>query len=86
MATTPSQVTEYQTGFAPQIAPYAEQLLGQAQALTDTSANPYMQYQGERNAQFSPLQNQSYENAALMQTSPQLKDATAMAGEAGLGA
>jgi len=86
MATTPSQVTEYQTGFAPQIAPYAEQLLGQAQVLTDTSANPYMQYQGERNAQFSPLQMQSYENAALMQSSPQLKDATSMAGEAGLGA
>jgi hypothetical protein len=86
MATTPSQVTEYQTGFAPQIAPYAEQLLGQAQALTDTSTNPYMQYQGERNAQFSPLQNQSYQNAALMQSQPQLQDATAMAGTAGLGA
>jgi hypothetical protein len=48
--------------------------------------NPYMQYQGERVAQFSPLQNQSYENAALMQTSPQLQDATALAGMAGLGA
>ena len=83
---SPSQVTEYQTGFAPQIAPYAEDLLGKAQSLTDTSANPYMQYQGERNAQFSPLQKQSYDNAALMQTSPQLKDATAMAGLAGLGA
>jgi hypothetical protein len=45
-----------------------------------------MQYQGERVAQFSPLQTQSYENAALMQTAPQLKDATAMAGSAGLGA
>jgi hypothetical protein len=45
-----------------------------------------MQYQGERTAQFSPLQNQSYENAALMQTAPQLKDATALAGMAGLGA
>lgn len=86
MATTPSSVTEYQTGFAPQIAPYAEQLLGQAQSLTDTSTNPYMQYQGERNAQFSPLQQQSYENAALMQSQPQLQDATAMAGQAGLGA
>lgn len=82
----PTQVTQTNYGFAPEVAPYAEGLLGQAQALTDTSANPYMQYQGERNAQFSPLQNQSYENAALMQTSPQLKDATAMAGEAGLGA
>ena len=86
MATTPSQVTEYQTGFAPQIAPYAEDLLGQAQALTDTTYNPYMQYQGERNAQFSPLQQMSYDNAALMQSQPQLQDATAMAGEAGLGA
>jgi hypothetical protein len=45
-----------------------------------------MQYQGERVAQYSPLQNQSYENAALMQTSPQLQDATALAGTAGLGA
>jgi hypothetical protein len=86
MASTPSSVTEYQTGFAPQIAPYAENLLGQAQALTDVEYNPYMQYQGERNAQFSPLQQQSYQNAALMQTQPQLQDATALAGQAGLGA
>jgi hypothetical protein len=86
MATTPSQITEYQTGFAPQIAPYAEDLLGQAQALTDVNYNPYMQYQGERVAQFSPLQQQSYQNAALMQSQPQLQDATAMAGLAGLGA
>jgi len=61
-------------------------VLGQAQALTDTSTNPYMQYQGERTAQFAPMQMQSYENAATMQTSPQLKDATALAGQAGLGA
>ena len=84
--TTPTQITQTNYGFAPEIAPYAQGLLGQAQALTDTEYNPYMQYQGERNAQFSPLQNQSYENAALMQTQPQLQDATAMAGEAGLGA
>jgi hypothetical protein len=45
-----------------------------------------MQYQGERVAQFSPLQQQSYENAALMQTAPQLQDATALAGQAGLAA
>ena len=41
---------------------------------------------GERVAQFTPLQQQSYENAALMQTAPQLADATAMTGLAGLGA
>ena len=82
----PTQVQQNQIGFAPEIAPYAQQVLGQAQALTDTSTNPYMQYQGERTAQFAPMQMQSYENAAMMQTSPQLKDATALAGQAGLGA
>jgi len=86
MADTPTQVTQQQIGFAPEIAPYAQQVLGQAQALTDASTNPYMQYQGERVAQFAPMQMQSYENAAMMQTSPQLKDATALAGQAGLGA
>jgi len=85
-SSTPTQITQTNYGFAPEVAPFAQQLLGQAQALTDTSTNPYMQYQGERNAQFSPLQQQSYQNAALMQTSPQLQDATAMAGLAGLGA
>lgn len=81
-----TQTMLYQTGFAPEIAPYAQTLLGQAAALTDTDMNPYMQYQGERTAQFSPLQNQSYQNMALMQTQPQLQDATALAGQAGLGA
>ena len=86
MATEPTQVTQTQYGFAPEVAPYAQTLLGQAQALTDTGSNPYMQYQGERTAQFAPLQQLSFENAAMMQTAPQLKDATAMAGTAGLGA
>jgi len=88
MASTPipSQVTQTNYGFAPEIAPYAQNMLGQAAALTDTEMNPYMQYQGERVAQFSPLQQMSYDNAALMQTQPQLQDATAMAGSAGLGA
>ena len=79
------QVQENQYGFAPQLAPYGEDLLGQASALTDPFANPYMQYMGDRVAQFSPLQQQSYENAALMQTQPQLQDATATAGLAALG-
>ena len=66
--------------------PYVEELLGNAQGLTDINQNPYMQYLGDRVAQFTPLQQQSFENAALMQTAPQLGDATAMAGMAGLGA
>ncbi len=86
MATNPTQYQEYRTGFAEEIAPYAQKLLGNAELYTDPEANPYMQYMGERVAQFTPLQQQSYENAALMQTAPQLGDATAMAGLAGLGA
>jgi hypothetical protein len=84
--TNPTQYQEYRTGFAEQIAPYAEKLLGTAELYTDPEANPYMQYMGDRVAQFTPLQQQSYQNAALMQTAPQLGDATAMAGMAGLGA
>ena len=83
---TPTQIQQTQYGFAPEIAPYAQTMLGQDAALTDTEMNPYMQYQGKRVAQFSPLQNQSYQNAALMQSQPQLQDATALTGMAGLGA
>jgi hypothetical protein len=83
MADTPTSVTQSQIGFAPEVAPYAQRLLGRAESLFD---EPYMQYQPERTAQFSPLQQMSYDNAALMQTQPQLQDATAMAGSAGLGA
>lgn len=82
----PTTVQQNQYGFAPEVAEYAQNMLGQTAALTDTETNPYMQYQGERVAQFSPLQNQSYQNAALMQTAPQLQDATALTGLAGLGA
>jgi hypothetical protein len=85
-SSTPTQITQTNYGFAPEVAPYAQDLLGQAQALTDVNYNPYMQYQGQRTAQFSPLQNLSYDNAQLMRSQPQLQDATAMAGMAGLGA
>jgi len=80
------QTTQYQTGFAPQIAPYAESLLGQAQAYTDVGQNPYQAYTAPRVAQFSPLQQQSYDYASQLKTAPQLQDATALAGQAGLGA
>jgi hypothetical protein len=87
MATAaPTQYQEQRIGFADQIAPYAEKLLGTAELYTDLEENPYQQYMRDRQAQFTPLQQQSFENAGLMQTAPQLGDATAMAGMAGLGA
>ena len=82
----PTQIQEYQTGFAEPIRPYAETLLGKAEILTDVDETPYMQYMRDRQAQFTPLQQQSFENAGLMRTAPQVGDATAMAGMAGLGA
>lgn len=80
------QIQQTQTTIPDYAKPYVEELLGNAQGLTDINQNPYMQYTGDRVAQFTPLQQQSYQNAALMQTAPQLGDATAMAGMAGLGA
>lgn len=85
-APAPTQYTQQSIGFADQIAPYAEKLLGTAELYTDINENPYQQYMRDRQAQFTPLQRQSFENAGLMQTAPQLGDATAMAGMAGLGA
>lgn len=81
-----SQQTISQTSIPDYAKPYVEDLLGKAQYFTDTEQNPYMQYQGDRVAQFTPLQQQAFENAGLMQTAPQLQDASAMAGMAGLGA
>jgi len=81
-----SQQTLTQTSIPDYARPFVENLLGQAQSYTDPYQNPYKQYMGERQAQFSPLQQMSYDNAALMQGAPQLQDATAMAGSAGLGA
>lgn len=85
MANQVSQRIE-QTSVPDYARPYVENMLGQTAALTDLEYNPFMQYMGDRQAQFSPLQQQSYENAALLQTAPQLADATALAGQAGLGA
>jgi hypothetical protein len=85
-APAPTSYTQQSIGFADQIAPFAEKLLGTAELYTDLEENPYQQYMRDRQAQFTPLQQQSFENAGLMQTAPQLKDATALTGMAGLGA
>ena len=80
----PTQIQQQQVGFAPEVAPYAQDLLGRAQALTDFSRFPYQQYMGERFAQFTPLQQQAFAGAQAMEAAPQLADASALAGTAGL--
>ena len=65
---------------------YAKEGLGQAAALTDTSKNPYQQYEGDRQAEFTGLQNQAFTGAQSMGASPAMGTAANMAGTAGLGA
>ena len=63
---------------------YAKDALAKTGALTDTTQNPYQTYGKDRIAGFSPLQQQSQQNAANMQTSPQTAAASNMAQQAGL--
>jgi len=51
--------------------PYAKNILAQGSALTDINQNPYKQYGANRIAGFSPMQMQSYQNAANMDAGPQ---------------
>ena len=79
---TIQQTTQNQVGFAPEVAPYATTLLGQAQAFSNPNI-PYQAYTKDRVAQFSPLQKQSFEGAQQMQPAYQLTGASGLAGLAG---
>jgi hypothetical protein len=57
--------------------PYVKQALGQASAL---SAQPYQAYQGERVAQFTPLQQQAFQGAYSMSPAWQGDTASDIAG------
>ena len=92
MASTPTQVQQTQVGFAPEIAPYATTLLGQAQAFADPNLSAPVYTGGmqgfenaaARYAQFTPLQKQAFEGAQQLQPGYQLQGATGLAGLAGL--
>lgn len=118
MATAPTTVTQYQTGIAPELAPYMQSLLGQqaarmytyekdasgnpvmvgpeGQALTQNSKGqyvdakgtvvtnalpkvsgfqPYQQYEGQRTADFSGLQGQSFGAAQKLGYDPTTQQA-----------
>lgn len=84
-AQQPTQQTVTQTNLPAWAQPYSEQLLGKAQALTDTNTNPYQSYTGDRLAGFTPMQQQAFQNIGGMQVSPQTGQATGLAGLAGMG-
>jgi hypothetical protein len=81
----PTSQNVTQTSIPEYARPYVESMLGKASALTNTNTNPYMQYQGERFAQFTPLQQQSYAGAATMAPATQLGAGSNMAAKAGQG-
>ena len=72
---TQSNIPEY-------ARPYAERMLGKAEALSDT---PYQAYGGERIAGFTPMQNQAFQEAQNLQPAQQLDIGTQLAGMSGLG-
>lgn len=64
--------TSTQTSEVPEWAKGAiQRTLGRAEALTDINQNPYQQYQGERVAGFSPLQQQAFDRIGGMDAGPQ---------------
>ena len=79
----PTTQTVNQNTIPEWMRPYATQLLGQGQALTDLSQNPYQPYGGQQIAGFNPLQQQGFQNIAGMTTHGQLNQATGLAGLAG---
>jgi hypothetical protein len=72
----PDQVVQYQTGFAPQIAPYAETLLGTAQEAVSTPYQSYADWakskglSGDQVAAFTDLQKQAFTQAGGLAQDP----------------
>lgn len=81
-SSAPTQQNITTTNIPEYARPYVEKSLGQAAALTDINNNPYQPYQGQRIADFTPLQGQAFTSLENMQTAPQLGQATGYANQA----
>jgi hypothetical protein len=64
-------------------APYVENMLGKAEALT---SQPYQKYPGQRTADFTDMQNQAFGSAQNLGVMGQTQAGSQLAGAAGLGA
>lgn len=82
----PSSSTQSATNIPAYARPYVERLLGKAEAITDLGQNPYQAYEGQRQAQFTPMQQQAFQGAGAMQPSKQGALGADIAAQAGLGA
>ena len=82
-APAPSSQTVTQTSIPEYAKPYVENMLGKTEAL---GAQPYQAYGQERQAGFTPMQQQAFQGAQRMQPSGQTGMAGQYAGAATLGA
>ena len=80
---TPSETIQTTSNIPAWARDYALRLLGESEAL---SRRGYQPYGGQRVAEFSPLQMQAFQDIARMQPTDQLRQATGLAGLAGLSA
>ena len=78
-----TQTVTQQNAVSAFAAPYVENMLGKAEALT---SQPYQTYPGQRTADFTGLQNQAFSGAQNLGVMGQTQEATNLAGQAGLGA
>lgn len=74
--------TTYTSSLPEYVKPQFERLLGKAEALSEA---PYQAYQGERQAEFAPMQEQGFRDTANLGVTGQIGTGTQMAGAAGLG-
>lgn len=77
------QTVTTQNAVSAYAAPYVEKMLGKAEALTEA---PYQTYGGQRTAEFTGLQNQAFQQAGNMGVMDQTRQASGLAGAAGLNA
>jgi len=80
-----TQTVTQQNAVSAFAAPYVENMLGQAQGLTNANMQ-YQPYQGQRTADFTGLQNQAFQQAGDLGVMGQTTGASQLAGAAGLGA
>ena len=77
----PTNTTQTTTTIPEYARPTTERMIGRAEALSKT---PYQAYKGQRIAEFSPLQQESFAQAGQLGRAQQLDTATDLAGIAGL--
>lgn len=81
----PTEQTVTQQTIPKELMPYASQLMGRAQALTDINQNPFQAYSGQRVADVNPLLAQGFGATADLRPTAQMYQGSGLALAGGLG-